>query len=193
MTDCYLKIVWDIIVVASTHTIGLKPTPLLRARRTCRKSESHAMRKSHATDIKTRGARLMQHLHSDHEISLRRSIGTKQTESQNTLGTAQSTGQSWANGEWQTHIAFLKDVSILVSTRKRLKNWDFGLRLLWCCTMFWFCLLLRKTFTSINIKNRKKKKRGNPVGTSFGSVARVRETTSLVYIYIYIFVWRVCA
>ena len=78
----------------------------------------------------------------------------RQTESQNTLGTAQSTGQSWANGEWQTHIAFLKDV----------KNWDVGL--LWCCTMFLILPPSQKTFTSINIKNRKTK-RGNPVGTSF--------------------------
>ena len=55
--SCYL-------VVALTHAIYPKLTPLLRARR---KTESHAIAKTHTTNSKSQCARLIQHIHWQHQ------------------------------------------------------------------------------------------------------------------------------
>ena len=56
--SCYL-------VVALTHAIYPKLTPLLRARK---KTESHAIAKTHTTNSKSHCARLIQHIHWHHQV-----------------------------------------------------------------------------------------------------------------------------
>ena len=60
-----MQTIWTYLVVALSHAIYLKLTPLLRARR---KTESHAIAKTHATNSKSQWARLIQHIHWHHQI-----------------------------------------------------------------------------------------------------------------------------
>ena len=60
--NLYLQYIY--LVVALTHAIYPKLAPLLRARR---KTESHAIAKTHTTNSKSHCARLIQHIHWHHQ------------------------------------------------------------------------------------------------------------------------------
>ena len=80
-------------VVALSHAIYLKLTPLLRARR---KTESHVIAKTHTTNSKSQWARLIQHIHWHHQILTKPGPHcVKQKETQSNSHTANSKSQ-WA-------------------------------------------------------------------------------------------------